>query len=42
MSILDVATGYGLGVSTMLTYQIVFMMRVRLELRKRAMELPHA
>lgn len=42
MSLLDLATGYGLGLSTMLTYQIIFMMRVRLELRKRAMELPHA
>lgn len=42
MSLLDVATGFGLGISTMLTHQIIFIMRLRFELRKRAMELPHA
>ena len=42
MSLLDVATGFGLGISIMLTHQIIFIIRLRLELRKRAMELPHA
>lgn len=42
MSLLDVATGFGLGISIMLTHQIIFIIRLRLELRKRAMDLPHA
>lgn len=42
MSLLDVATGFGLGISTMLTHQIIFIMRLRLELRKQAAKMTHA
>lgn len=42
MGLLDLATGYILGFGTVTVYQMIFVYRLRLELRKQAAKVTHA